>query len=1523
MTQTPPKPNPQDLSKNGRIQSDEPNFFIEDLSNLSITNGNILDEDFPFLDEDFPSFEDEAISVSKTVTPTKVKQPERPKVTKEVKPPKPQKSPERKKPTNSQKPLKKAPLSNKVQVPKENNGNWWNNQNLKTKTALIAIALGVLPVIGVGTTAYVLGSQSLQQEIFDDEKGEVANLEKQLNLFFSERSGDIQALADLSVLTDAKISRPVKDATLNRYLEYYPVYDNIAVFFINNGNVLAQSGSETLGNHQDRDYFQQVKQTNKTYISDPEISPDTKQASIYVATPVKDGMGQTVAIIRGRIPVTALGDLFEFYQKQGKQYLLTDSNNKIFSSNNQTNIGQSLDQVTPKLFQEITETGGQTSVSKIENKNVFSYAPALELQEAYSRDWGIVVGESTDTAFVAQKRLLWTLLVGSGLTAILAGIIATAIADRATRPLLNVTEAVKKLSEGDLEARLDVQGEDELAILGNNVNNMAIQLESLLQEQEIADQEARIFNEMSGMNIHDYDELNPYLNKILTLIRRKIQADRVVIYRLNEDGSGAIISESVVGGFSKAIDEEINDACIPKQLLDAYKNNRVVPTNNVFESGFHPDHLALLQRLQVKANLVVPILKGNELFGLLVAHHCLNIHNWEKEEIDLLKKYAFNISIPIGRVANFKQQQTQADEDKLFADIASVEAKEYEELYPVLNKAMGIIRQKIKADRMVIYRFNDDFSGTIVAESVLPGLPKAFDNHSSDSCIPLDLINAYKKDRVVATNNVAETNYHPDHKALFQRLKIKANLVVPILKGQELFGLLIAHHCYNIHQWQNSEIDELKQYALELSIPINRISYLKQQQEATEEARLFAEITGAEARNYEELSPTFNKVVEVVRTKLKADRVVIYQINLDRSGAIVAESVDSVFTKALNEQIKDPCISEELIQDYKKGRVVPTVDVYNAGFHPEHEALMKRLQIKSNLVVPIARGKDLFGLLIAHHCHNIHQWQEGEIELMKKYAFQLSIPTGRANYIIQQSFSAKRSRLLSGIATSEARKTEDLDRVFNIALSGLRSLLAVDRVVIYRFKDDWSGYISAESVLSGFPKALNDTIEDPCIPKELIEGYLKDRIVPTSDVYKAGFHPDHQKLMDRLKIKANLVVPILNEGKLYGLLIAHDCKDVHYWQNYEIDLMKEVAFQIGIPLERVTFLEQVEVSRQESEKLAQEQKQIKETLQRRALELLMEVDPVSKGDLTIRATVTEDEVGTIADSYNATISSLRKIVTQVQQVAKQMSVTTSKNEASVQSLAEAALQQTEEISSALDRVQAMSRSILEIAKNAETAEQAVRESNKTVEEGERAMNRTVDGILSIRETVAETAKKVKRLGESSQKISKVVNLISSFAAQTNLLALNASIEAARAGEEGRGFAVVADEVRSLARQSAEATAEIEKLVAEIQGETNEVVSAMESGTEQVVAGTKLVDETRTSLTQITKVSNQISQLVAAIAKSTEIQRSDSEIVTKAMTGVASIAEKTSTDATMMATSIQELLQVANQLQKGVGQFKVK
>ncbi len=518
-----------------------------------------------------------------------------------------------------------------------------------------------------------------------------------------------------------------------------------------------------------------------------------------------------------------------------------------------------------------------------------------------------------------------------------------------------------------------------------------------------------------------------------------------------------------------------------------------------------------------------------------------------------------------------------------------------------------------------------------------------------------------------------------------------------------------------------------------------------------------------------------------------------------------------------------------------------------------------------------------------------------------------------------QRQSIERAGFLSTVAAG-AQTLEGTQFIgyFNQILEKARNLMGVDRLVIYRFNENYSGYIANEAVGMGLPKALNMDIADACIPQALIDGYKTGRIVPTSDVFNAKFHPEHLQLMQTLQIRANLVAPILEDGQLYGLLVAHHCRETHDWTPGEISFIKQLAGQTTIAL----LLQQVQTARQSAESSATEQRAGKELLQRRALELLMEVDPVSKGDLTVRAKVTEDEVGTIADSYNATIESLRKIVTQVQTAAGQVASTAQTNGDSVQLLSKGAAAQTTEVNTALSQIQKMAESTRSVALNAQKAETAVQSAAQTVQAGDEAMNRTVDGILAIRETVGEAAKKVKRLGEASQKISKVVNLIGSFANQTNLLALNASIEAAHAGEEGRGFAVVADEVRSLARQSAAATAEIEALVAEIQVETNQVVAAMEAGTEQVVTGTQLVEDARQSLNKITTVSQEISGLVDLISQSAKEQSLASDVVSKSMNDMADMAQETSTSAATVSDSFGDLVSVAQGLQASVGQFKV-
>jgi twitching motility protein PilJ len=343
----------------------------------------------------------------------------------------------------------------------------------------------------------------------------------------------------------------------------------------------------------------------------------------------------------------------------------------------------------------------------------------------------------------------------------------------------------------------------------------------------------------------------------------------------------------------------------------------------------------------------------------------------------------------------------------------------------------------------------------------------------------------------------------------------------------------------------------------------------------------------------------------------------------------------------------------------------------------------------------------------------------------------------------------------------------------------------------------------------------------------------------------------------------------------------------------------------------------------EAQRKAEEQEQAKEDLQRQVIRLLDDVEGAARGDLTVQAEVTADVLGAVADSFNLTIQNLREIVQQVKTAARQVSKGSTDNEMFARSLSSDALRQAEELAVTLNSVQVMTDSIQRVAESAREAEEVARSASATALKGGEAVERTVAGILQIRETVAETTRKVKRLAESSQEISKIVALISQIASRTNLLALNASIEAARAGEAGRGFAIVADEVRQLADRAAKASKEIEQIVLQIQSETGSVMTAMEEGTQQVIEWTRLAEQAKRSLEDIIQVSNRIDVLVRSITADTVEQTDTSRAVAQVMQSVELTAQETSQEAQRVSGSLQNLVGVARDLLTSVERFRVE
>lgn len=322
------------------------------------------------------------------------------------------------------------------------------------------------------------------------------------------------------------------------------------------------------------------------------------------------------------------------------------------------------------------------------------------------------------------------------------------------------------------------------------------------------------------------------------------------------------------------------------------------------------------------------------------------------------------------------------------------------------------------------------------------------------------------------------------------------------------------------------------------------------------------------------------------------------------------------------------------------------------------------------------------------------------------------------------------------------------------------------------------------------------------------------------------------------------------------------------------------------------------------------------------LQLLDEMGDLADGDLTASATVTEDITGAIADSVNYTIDALRDLVENINTTTLQVASAAQETQATSMHLTDASEHQAHQITEVSSAINEMAGSIEEVSQNAGQSSDVAKQSVKLAAEGNVAVKKAISGMDSIREHIQETSKRIKRLGESSQEIGDIVELINDIAEQTNILSLNAAIQATMAGEAGRGFAVVADEVQRLAERSSKATKQIEAIVRTIQSDTNEAISSMEKSTTGVVLGAKLSQDAGTSLEQIETVSNQLAALIDNISNAAKQQAKAAISTSDSMNVIQEITMQTSTGTNESAASIGRLLELTNDLRKSVSGFKL-
>lgn len=317
------------------------------------------------------------------------------------------------------------------------------------------------------------------------------------------------------------------------------------------------------------------------------------------------------------------------------------------------------------------------------------------------------------------------------------------------------------------------------------------------------------------------------------IVHQVLKCDRAVVYSLQQDSFCKIVAEAVTPGYTQTLGSVIKDSCFESRYIDKYQKGRVRAISNIYKADMSPCYIENLEKIEVKANLVVPlVLADRSLYGLLVMHQCSQARKWRQSEINFVLQIA---DWMMGQIHH--QTERQALEAKLatatkwqnLLDQATIVIHASVGVTEVLQTTVDRAKEILECDRVVIYGLSTNSIGEIVAESTIPALAPILGNVIKDPCFEYRYIDKYEQGRTRAIDNIYEAGMTACYVENLDKIAVKSNLVVPInWDNGKIYGLLVAHQCFQFRKWQSEEIQWLKQVGIQAGLSLSKAK-LKEQ----------------------------------------------------------------------------------------------------------------------------------------------------------------------------------------------------------------------------------------------------------------------------------------------------------------------------------------------------------------------------------------------------------------------------------------------------------------------------------------------------------------------------------------------------------------------------------------------------------------------------------------------------------------------------------------------------------------------